>query len=59
MPHILRFDFAYTVSVPAAPQKTVMEAGIEPGIAALQSDVAQWIYLPEPPHPKHSYINYL
>jgi hypothetical protein len=36
-PHILRFDFWYTVIVPAAPQETVEEAGIEPGTAALQS----------------------
>jgi hypothetical protein len=36
-PHILRFDFRYTVIVPAAPQETVEEAGIEPGTAALQS----------------------
>jgi hypothetical protein len=36
-PHILRFDFWYTVIIPAAPQETVEEAGIEPGTAALQS----------------------
>jgi hypothetical protein len=35
--HILRFDFLYTVIIPAAPQETVEEAGIEPGTAALQS----------------------
>jgi hypothetical protein len=26
-PHILRFDFIYTVIIPAAPQETVEEAG--------------------------------
>jgi hypothetical protein len=36
-PHILRFDFLYTVIIPAAPQETVEEAGIEPETAALQS----------------------
>jgi hypothetical protein len=36
-PHILRFHFFYTVIIPAAPQETVEEAGIEPGTAALQS----------------------
>jgi hypothetical protein len=36
-PHILRFDFLYTVIILAAPQETVEEAGIEPGTAALQS----------------------
>jgi hypothetical protein len=36
-PHILRFDFWYTVIIPATPQETVEEAGIEPGTAALQS----------------------
>jgi hypothetical protein len=36
-PHILRFDFVYTVIIPAAPQETMEEAGIEPGTAALQS----------------------
>jgi hypothetical protein len=36
-PHILRFYFTYTVIIPAAPQETVEEAGIEPGTAALQS----------------------
>jgi hypothetical protein len=38
-PHILRFDFffQYTVIIPAAPQETVEEDGIEPGTAALQS----------------------
>jgi hypothetical protein len=29
--------FLYTVIIPAAPQETVVEAGIEPGTAALQS----------------------
>jgi hypothetical protein len=33
-PHILRFYFCYTVMIPAAPQETVGEAGIEPGTAA-------------------------
>jgi hypothetical protein len=37
MPHILRFGFRYTVIIPAAPQETVEEAGIEPRTAALQS----------------------
>jgi hypothetical protein len=36
-PHFLRFDLLYTVVIPAAPQETVEEAGIEPGTAALQS----------------------
>jgi hypothetical protein len=36
-PHIPRFDFWYTVIIPAAPQETVEEAGIESGTAALQS----------------------
>jgi hypothetical protein len=36
-PHILRFDFCYTVIIPAAPQETVEEAEIEPGTAVLQS----------------------
>jgi hypothetical protein len=29
--------YRYTVIIPAAPQETVEEAGIEPGTAALQS----------------------
>jgi hypothetical protein len=29
-PHILRFYLHYTVMIPAAPQETVGEAGIEP-----------------------------
>jgi hypothetical protein len=29
--------FLYTAIIPAAPQETVMDAGIEPGTAALQS----------------------
>jgi hypothetical protein len=33
-PHILRFEFRYTVIIPAAPQETVEEARIEPGTAA-------------------------
>jgi hypothetical protein len=37
MPHILRFDFSYTVIIPTAPQETVEEAGIKHGTAALQS----------------------
>jgi hypothetical protein len=32
-PHFLRFYLFYTVMVPAAPQETVGEAGIEPGTA--------------------------
>jgi hypothetical protein len=31
--------FLYTAIVPAAPQKTVRDAGIEPGTVALQSGV--------------------
>jgi hypothetical protein len=31
-PHFLRFCLYYTVMVPAAPQETVGEAGIEPGL---------------------------
>jgi hypothetical protein len=31
------FNFLYTVIIPAAPQETVEEAGIEPGTAALHS----------------------
>jgi hypothetical protein len=38
-PHILRFLFLYTAIVPAAPQETVRDAGIEPRTAALQSGV--------------------
>jgi hypothetical protein len=34
-PHILRFDFLHTVIIPAAPQETVEEAGIEPENAVL------------------------
>jgi hypothetical protein len=33
--------FLYTAIVPAAPQETVRDAGIEPGTAALQSGVTQ------------------
>jgi hypothetical protein len=33
----VRFDFLFTVIIPAAPQETAEEAGIEPGTAALQS----------------------
>jgi hypothetical protein len=33
-PHFLRFYLFYTVMIPAAPQETVGEAGIEPGTAA-------------------------
>jgi hypothetical protein len=33
------FLFLYTVIVPAAPQETLRDAGIEPGTAALQSGV--------------------
>jgi hypothetical protein len=36
-PHILRFDFRYTVIIPGAPQETMEDAGIEPGTAALLS----------------------
>jgi hypothetical protein len=36
-PHILSFDLLYTVIVPAAPQETVGDTGLEPGTAALQS----------------------
>jgi hypothetical protein len=38
-PHIPRFDLLYTGIFPAAPQKTVGDAGIEPGTAALQSSL--------------------
>jgi hypothetical protein len=34
-------SFLYTVIIPATPQETVEEAGIEPGTAALQSGVTQ------------------
>jgi hypothetical protein len=34
MPHFLRFYLFYTAMIPAAPQETVGEAGIEPGTAA-------------------------
>jgi hypothetical protein len=33
-PHFLRFHLFHTVMIPAAPQETVGEAGIEPGTAA-------------------------
>jgi hypothetical protein len=33
-PHFLRFYLFFTVMIPAAPQETVGEAGIEPGTAA-------------------------
>jgi hypothetical protein len=41
----------YTAIVPAAPQETVRDAGIEPGTAALQSGVTEPPHHPkEPPH---------
>jgi hypothetical protein len=50
--------FIYTVIIPASPQETVEEAGIEPGTAALQSGspsraLADWAttFPTEPPHP--------
>jgi hypothetical protein len=34
-PHFLRFYIFYTIVIPAAPQETVGEAGIESGTAVL------------------------
>jgi hypothetical protein len=50
------FCFYYTVIIPAAPQETVRDAGIEPGTAALQFGVALAFsrlshHIPKPPHP--------
>jgi hypothetical protein len=44
--------FQYTVMIPATPQETVEEAGIEPGTAALQSGSPLSHHIPtEPPRP--------